>query len=329
MAEPLGISIAYVTQRDEPRFEWFADGLAMQLEHLRDDLEAEVIFVDGLHSAARSERLKELVDGRFAFRHLRPKPCQYNGPDRLTTRDLFAPASVRNTAVLYARQPYVAFVDDSCVLAPTWLEAACWGARRGCVLTGAYEKRWAMVVEDGTLVSAGRYRTGRDIRWDLVPDGVPTRVYGGHLFTSSCGFPKALLREVNGFDELCDPSGLEDCQLGMRLEWAGAEIYYHRGMFTTESEELHRFQPSPARVEKSLHPDAYMEMLRRFGVSARLTSGNYDIGHAVLDILYGTRAIRSVGNCFDLADLTESRLPSVVERFPRYHWFDLQPLAEM
>jgi hypothetical protein len=329
MAAPLGLSIAYVTHRDEPRFDWFADSLAMQLERLRDDLEVEVIFVDGLHSAARTERLRELIGVRFAFRHVPPKPCQYNGAFRLTTRDLFAAASVRNTAVLYARQPYVALVDDACVLAPTWLEAACWGARRGCVLTGAYEKRWAMVVEDGILVSAARHRSGQDVRWNLAPDGRPTRVYGGHLFTPSCGFPRALLLEVNGFDELCDPSGLEDCQLGLRLEWAGAEIYYHRGLLTTESEELHHFQSSPAGVGKSLHPDAYMEMLRRFGVSARFTPGNYDIGHAVLDILYGTRAIRSVGNCFDLAHLTESRLPSVVERFPRYHWFDLQPLEEM
>jgi len=40
--------------------------------------------------------------------------------------------------------------------------------------------------------------------------------------------------ELNGYDELCDPVGGEDYQLGLRIEFAGVPIFYCRAMLAVE-----------------------------------------------------------------------------------------------
>src|SRR5439155_20599442 len=92
-----GISIVYITHRASPRFDWFADSLARQL----DTEDVEVLFVDGVHSPERSEELEQIVRGRFPYRHVPAKPSPFAGPYRLTTRDYFAAASARNTGLVY------------------------------------------------------------------------------------------------------------------------------------------------------------------------------------------------------------------------------------
>lgn len=321
----VGISIVYPTQRPEPRFDWFADSLAWQL---RGDDDVEVIFVDGLRSPGRRTELDRVVAGRFAFRHVAPKPSPYNGPERLTGRNYWAASSARNTGIVYSAGSYVAFIDDSSVVGPHWMAEVRKAASEGYVVAGAYEKRREMAVENGRLVT-GRIEAVRDSRWHLGDDARAVEVGGGQWYTSSCGAPRELLVALNGFDELCDVIGGEDWHLGIRLEWSGSAIYYSRRMLTTESEDLAQRDGSPLRLDKLTDEQFYMQRLLDFGVTQRATEGRYDSSHLLLDILYGTRSIRSIGNYYDLAELSEANLLETAEHFPRYHWFDQQPLEEM
>jgi glycosyltransferase involved in cell wall biosynthesis len=319
-------SIVYCTCRAEPAFEWFAESLARQLGDADD---VEVVVVDAWHGWERGDRLARAAAGRFAFRHVAAKPSPYSGARRLTTRNFFAAASARNTGLVYAAKPYVVFVDDACVLMDGWWKAAREASREGAVVTGAYRKCWEMRVCGGVLESCRKEPSGVDSRWSLGDARRPVPVGGGQLFGATIGAPRALLLEINGFDELCDSVGGEDWHLGVRLELSGVPIWYDRRMLTIESEELHRQGEPFLRIDRTLPPAAYMERLDEFGVRRRRVDGAFDNSHMLLDVVYGTGSPATQGNYYWLADLDESALPATVRRFPFRHWFDRTPLAEL
>lgn len=320
-----GISIVYITYRSTPRFDWFVASLAREI----GDEEFEVIFVDGLHSIERGRELAALVGDRFAFRHVAAKPSPYNGAHRLTRRDYFAAASARNTGLIYASKSYVVFVDDLSVVMPGWWAQVREAARQGYVVTGAYQKHWEMRVDNGLLLDSRSEPSGIDSRWNQGDDGHNVRVGGAQLFGASFGAPRTLMLELNGCDELCDSIGGEDWQLGLRIEWSGAPIYYSRRMLTIESEELHR-QGTPAlRIDKVTEPELYMARLADFGVSRRFIEGRYDSSHMLLDILFGTQSLQPMGNYYFLPDLTADDLAATIARFPVEYWFDGQPLRDL
>lgn len=327
-----GVSIVYSTHRPDPRFRWFADSLAAQAEG--DDF--EVIVVDGLHSPVREAQLRAAVAGRFSLRTVSPKPSPYGGPYRLTKTNFYALASARNTGVVYASRPYVAFVDDCSVLMPGWWEEVQSAARHGYVVAGAYNVHREMVVENGELIHSridrsGRSGLGLDSRWDIGNDQALVRCHGGQLYGGNFAVPRDVLLAVNGTDELCDVMDGEDYHLGIRLEWSGQRIFFSRRMLLIKAEERH--DPGGTvvvRLDKLLNRSLYMRKLHEFGVPGRREgAGDWHSTQLALDILYGTRAVRSLGNCYDLRDLDESNLLDTVERFPTRHWVDDQPLEEM
>jgi GT2 family glycosyltransferase len=319
-----GVSIVYITHRPNPVFAWFVDSLAAQAE---PDAALEVIFVDGLHDSGRSSALEELVAGRFGFRHVPAKPNPWNGPHRLTRAQYSAPASARNTGIVYASKPYVVFVDDLCVLAEGWWRQVKEAARERLVVGGAYQKRHEMVVRGGKLLSSRLEPGGLDCRWERGDDDACVAIGGGELFGAGIGAPRDLLVALNGFDELCDPIGGEDYHLGLRIEWAGVPVHYCRAMLAIESEEHHEQPAVVERRDTVLDDGVYMRRLREFGVRHRSTSGPYDGGHLLLDIQLGTRSLTTMGNYYDLGTLAETDLVGTIERFPRNHWLDQRPLA--
>lgn len=321
-----GLAIIYVTSRAQPRFDWFADSLARQL----DGDVLEVLVVDAHHGAARTQRLLDVVAGRFALRHVAPKPSPYSGPHRLTRRSYHTAASARNTGLVHTQAANVAFVDDCAVLGPDWLSEVRAAAAGGYVGLGAYDKAWEMDVRDGVLRSRRSAPTRGDSRWARGADDGVVAISGSELFGCSLAAPRALLLEVGGFDELCDSVGGEDWQLGVRLERAGAMLGYSRRMLTVESEELHR-QGTPAwRIDPLAAPDAYLARLNGFGVPARVFADRpFSASNMILDILYGRSEPTTVGNGYDLARLTPEDLTATIEHLPRTHWFDGRALGDL
>ncbi len=319
------ITIVYLTYREEPRFEWFADGLSKQL----GDGQVEVLLVDGVYTPERTARFTDIVRGRFEFRHVPAKPTPYAGRYRRTSRDFFSAASARNTGVVHATTPYLVFVDDLSVPMPGWWHEVQAAATASAVVAGAYQKHYEMVVEDGVLVSSRAEPAGRDSRWAQGSDTGWATIGGSQLFGSSVAAPRDLLLEVNGFDELCDSIGGEDWHFGVRVEWTGTSIHYSRRMLTVESEELHHVGTPAHRLDKTAPPSLYLRQLRRFGVRERQFEGNWDSSHMMLDILFGTRSTQTHGNYYLLSTLTADTLEQTTTRFPRVHWFDGQALSEL
>lgn len=328
-------SIVYVTHRPNPRFEWFADSLANQLA---DDSEVDVIVVDAHHSPAREQQFARCVDGRFALRHVAPKPSPYSGPHRATSRDYSTISNARNTGIVYSRAPYVVFNDDSGVLVEGWWEEVQRAAELGYVIGGSYENRLGLVVADGRLDDPSPRADDLELidsRWELGDDEALVQIAGGQLFGCGLGAPRELLVAVNGFDELCDPIGGEDANLGLRLEWSGARLFYSRRMRMVKDGARHR-DDEVVRLDRShvgadlLDERRYMAVLERFGVRERtFADGRLDCGYLCLDLLFGTRMLRALGNSYDLATLTEADLEDAARDFPERYWATGEPLSEL
>ncbi|MFI4923912.1 MAG: glycosyltransferase [Vicinamibacteria bacterium] len=320
------ISVVFPTVRDDPAFDWFTDSLARQLGDADD---VEVIVVDALFDAWRGERFRACADGRYPVVHVAPKPTPYQGPWRRTSHDCFAAANARNTGLVYARAPYVVFADDCALPMPGWWQAVKRAAAHGDVVAGAYQKQWDMRVVRGTLERGRVEPSGVDSRWAHGDVARPVPIDGGCLYGASFGAPRDLLLSVNGLDELCDSTGGEDYQLGLRLTHAGVPILYARSMLTIESEELGRLGKTYARHDRTLPEPAYMARLAEFGLRERSTTGRCDSSHMVLDVTLGTGSWATYGNAFRLADLSPDRFEATVAQFPDRHWFDGCPLRDL
>ena len=320
-----GVTVVYTTYRPVPHFDWFADSLARQA----GDADVEVVLVDGLHAPERTAAFGEMVRGRFAFRHVPPMPSPYAGPFRRTQRDLFSAASARNTGIVHASKPYVVFCDDLAVLMPDWWSEVRRAAADGYVVAGAYQKHREMVVQDGVLAASCCDPSGVDTRWQTGDDSRLVRIEGSQLFGCSFGAPRALLVEVNGFDELCDSIGGEDAHCGVRVTFSGAAIYYSRRMLTIESQEGHGAGTPRWRIDRKTLPSVYLRRLREFGVGRRCVNGAWDSSHMIIDILYGTRSNQPMGNYYLIETLNEAALTGIVSRFPTTYWFDGRMLSEL
>lgn len=294
---PMTTSIIYLTNRQEPKFEWFVDSLYNQTTE-EDRQHIELIVVDSVlnvDESSRRQQLTEKVAGRFAVNHVKPQDNFYQGPNRKTKTEMFSPANARNTGVKYASAPYIVFVDDVSVLMPSWWPKVKQLSGGGSIVCGSYQKHFEMNVESGHLVSSRQHQAGMDSRWNIGIDGGTVQIAGTQLFGSSVGMPKEIFNQMGGFDDLCDSIGGEDYQFGIRLTHARHKIFYDRQMFTIESEELHNQPYLMLRDDRVLSPDAYMERLRQLGINRRYADGNWDSSHMILDILYGTEQIKPYG----------------------------------
>ena len=301
------VTIVCATHRPDPRFPLLADSLATQLGNDAD--EVQVLVVDGLHSSVRGEQLLAQSAGRFALEHVPAKPTPWNGPYHVAANEYYATAGARNTGIVHA-SGYVVFVDDRSTLLPGWWAQVRSAARNGQVVAGAVHGQWS-----------GGGQADRDRRWGLGSDKRAVPVGGGNLAAANFGAPRELLVEVNGFDELCDPAGLEDYHLGIRLEWAGATVYYDRRMASVREADRHRHDVV-RRLDRVTDRPTYMNTLRAFGVAERSFDGPFDTSHLVWDVLFGRRDRRSLGNHYELAGLSVTGLAATAERMPLTHWID-------
>ena len=123
----MSISFVHITGRADPKWEWYCDAICNQAspQELR---EWQFVFVDRLlwahalhgakrigdaisfshpfyHEPERRAQLKAIVAGRFKFLHVPPMPNVYQGPFRLTSKDMFCAGAARNTGIICAEHP--------------------------------------------------------------------------------------------------------------------------------------------------------------------------------------------------------------------------------
>jgi hypothetical protein len=200
-------TVAYITAREEPHLEWLCDGIEKQA---RSEDKIELIVVDALGRPATAigyrpvKEIKKLVQTK-------PKPTLWQGEQRITAHDFFANANARNTAIALCTTEYICFLDDRCKLGSGWLDAVRRGERKHeAVLCGSYTKHW-----NGGI--------SMDHRRESHPKGkkkcLPAWSYGCNL-----GLPLKWALKVNGFEEGCDPVGVEDCVFGQMLSNAGYRL---------------------------------------------------------------------------------------------------------
>ncbi len=311
------LTIAYMTCRKEPKFNWFYDSLMRQYEKALQ--EVRVVVVD-FHRNSR------LWFNASKAQFVPPKPCVWQGPHRLTKNDYFAAANARNTAICYAQDGFIAFVDDLSVLMPGWLNAVREAMAKNYIVCGAFRKVNKLVVENGHVVSFEDHPSGHDSRWKSGDDTKAVPCHPNWLFGCSFAAPVNALLKVNGLFEDCDSGGvgMEDCSLGMALAATGHKLKYDRRMFTLESEELHHLDTPMLRKDK--------DRGKVVEVSPGVTHPA-EKGHALVKRFTGATWFKNDFGPFpDLAALRQHVLAGgafpIVNR-PTVDWYDGQKLEEM
>lgn len=298
------LTIAYTTSRRNPRFEWFAEGLARQLNGDKPEVLVIDFYADerDLGAIGRSAGLN--------CRSMAPKPTVWQGKHRLTPSNYFAASNARNTAICAAKGDYLVLVDDLSVPGRLWYSRAKAARDGGYVVCGSYEKALAMVVEKGKLISMSYHEPGQDGRRKLSPTF--GRGYGSWFYGCSCGAPIQAFLDVNGYPEIADGMGYEDAVTGWALEANGYQLFFDPEMLTIESEEAHHEDPPFLR--------------RDYGTSPN------DKSHALLNICRGVKRFDNYFGEEGIAGLRrriQSGEPFPVPSIPTHEWFTGKPLSEL
>ncbi len=214
------LSIGYFTARKEPEINWFVESLCSQLKP-SDTI--EIIVVD---SNATHKSIKE-------WGVIVPtKPNIWSGEHKITKDNWWTVCQSRNTFLSMAKFPFIAMVDDRCVLAPTWLQAIRDAEIGKYVMAGSYEKRHEMKVQCGKIIDWGKADTsdsrspnGQDHRFKMTTGKLVT-CGGSWLFGCCLAMPLEWALKVNGYPESCDAVSHEDCVFGLLLENNGYPIKY-------------------------------------------------------------------------------------------------------
>jgi hypothetical protein len=313
------LTIAYITFRERPRFEWFVKSLRREVRDTGSDFSSlQVLVVDGRlwvdpNRAMEMQAVAKSAGG-LEFQHVPPKPTVWQGPNRLTSKDYFAAANTRNTAFCYTQGSHVAFVDDLSVLRPGWLKCHLEALKVHYVLSGLTDKIKNIDVNDnGDVISFTEHPPGRDSRRGQIP---ATGVHGSNgswLYGGTFSVPLEGALRVNGQDEICDSIGGEDYDFGIRLQRAGYVLRISAECATYEDEDAHHTEAPMVRLDKPCPGGPYGSNV----LYNRLTQENRFL---------------PLGNNFSLRDLRSHILAGgtfPVTNLPDKYWLDNQPLVEM
>lgn len=306
----MNVTVCYMTNRRDCRFEWFHSTLLRQMGGERL---CKLVVVD-FYADERPAEQKALADVWTT-----PKPTVWQGPHRLTSVDYFAPSNARNTALCFADDGYVVFVDDLSALLPGWWDIVRDEAEndRQRVVLGRYAKVVDLRVEDGEIAGWTPWPSGVDHRYNPDLGPVLVTATGGWLYGASVCLPVEAMLQINGFDEDCDSMGGEDYAAGIMLENRGWPIVYHQGMVTYEDEMLHHAETPFKRI------------IKHKGPGSRFTERDASLHYLNL-VKYRGRD-RAPNYC-DLRALRESILAGgsfPISQIPEHDWRDGQPLREM
>ena len=163
------------------------------LNHARASLDFEVIVSDD----GADDASQRMIGSEFAWVRW------VAGPRR-------GPAANRNTGVAASTRAWVFFTDDDCIPAPEWISAFEAGRRRlpAC-----------RVFEGRTIADRPRRR---------IDEESPVNPNGGHLWSCNMAIERTQFDALGGFCESFPYAAMEDSDLRLRLQAAGARIEFLR-----------------------------------------------------------------------------------------------------
>lgn len=302
------LSIIYITCRTIPKFDWFFDSLNNECKREKfDNNKIQIIIIDSiLWSDKEQERrnyVNKYVNNRFIYEHHPPKPTPFQGRYRKTKYDFFCAANTRNTGALYAKHPYIAFVDDLSILMPGWLKHVIEAAKHNnYILAGAYSKVNNMIVKNGNFISGNI--TGIDNRLGMYKQR--TCIKGDQLYGASFSIPLKFFLELNGQNELCDTIGGEDYLFGLCISKKGYKIYFEPSMLTYETDDIIEENKITHRIDKVISKDKYFKLCNKYGIDTnKINHNKYDSSHFLLDYVSHTNLTKSDNHGVSLIKLRD------------------------
>ena len=290
------LTIVYITARDEPEIGWCLDSLRPQMNR-----------------PVRFLPISYKMVGQPGMKAFPPKPNVWHGPHRLTKADWWAASNARNTGICLCKTEWIAFLDDRCVLAPTWMAAIDDAIKGNYCVCGPYQKRHGMTVENG-VIKHGGIIDGDDNRLAIVKQhwGKLSNPYAAPPeWTYGCtiALPLEWALAVNGFEELCDGMRYEDVFFGMMLANSGFPIKYDTRFGVVQDRTPGKCGPMLRGGDKGESPNDKSHKILEMVRSAKRTLHQWDLRQVRADVLAGK--------------------PFPIPTGPTTDWYDGQPLSEM
>lgn len=290
------LTIAYLTARRDPQFEWFAASLYRESRGNCSDLRIIAIdfHADGhkqgdswteSHAEERKRAWAYLMAERgIAFEHRSPMGNVWQGKHRLTKENWFCKSAYLNAAVALCETDYLACVDDLSVLMPGWLAAAREATRFPGITCGAYRKVRAIEVIDGEVKNFREFQPGIDSRWKRGSDRGPVACDAGMMYGCSFVIPIEAALKVNGWPHYSDGMGYEDCVTGTVMGKHGYQFRYDRQLLTYESDEHHFIGKQMRRDDPGRSPEDKSHVLKRMGEELMSFPQNWPDGETLRSI---------------------------------------------
>jgi len=284
-------TIAYMTNRRDPHFDWFLQSLERQCMPQHQ----QVIIVDFYaDEPGRKESVQELNHG-FKITHVTPKPSLWQGKHKITKGECFDAGNARNTALCLAREMHIAWVDDVSVLTPNWYSRVLAATARNAITLGSYRKVYNLEVENGLVVDVTDNPIGHDVRRSHVRDLTKvTPCDPRWLFGCSLVAPVETMLDLGGWPEqLCAGTGYEDCVMALVVRNNGIRTVFDPVMMTVESEEAHHIDVpflrwDPCKGDPNANPkDDKSHAMLRIGAGWKKTENGYDIRELRNHVLLG------------------------------------------
>ena len=231
------LSIIYCTARKQPKFEWFVEYI---VKEYNGNVTDEIIFVDIFlyFDQSRREYLNKIVNDRFDYIHLEPKPSMWYGHHKKTKTNFFDASSTRNSGLIVCSGEHIVFIDDLSIPMPGWISYHKKAAEDDVVLAGLYDKVYDIEIEDNIVSGFRLHDSIIDGRVNYTENDY-IKIPSGWCFTGNLSVPYHFIEKINGFDELYARHGNEDCDFGVRLEHAGASIFLEKKCKLFEDQYLH------------------------------------------------------------------------------------------
>ena len=318
----MDLSVILCTIRKNPRFEDSIPSFNIALRTLQEkylNASVELIIIDGyLWTQKRELPIKPNCE----YMHIEPKPCKWQGHDRLTNNDYSGLCSARNTGWILAAGNHTVFFDDCSILDPNFLRRHYEASKRKLVMCGTFSSWSGAKIEDGKIIDFGLpYSSGpADGR---NPDGDPAvrTCSGTWLWGMNFSVPLQYTLMVNGNDEMYDGQlGSEDCDFGVRIERTGAPIVYDPSCKIYQLLDTHG-DPVPLPEGKK---QKELEL-----ITGRVAYANEKL---IENLLMQPKRVHPQGNHFLLH--TARNNWAAYHKLPDIHpvikdWRDGQPLKEM